>query len=173
MQNSTTPQDLANQLAAATQTTLGQSDNHFTQSAGSLVDVDFQNPASVYAAISQMHPFGDMLRPDGIADACEAGRGQELLALSIPPVVPHFDTVPFSEIVPTIDFIQSFDDLHQRAEAICRTRFYATCAVSRALIEEVADVSPLGALAQAYLSPPKKPERRRAARLNSTKLRRR
>lgn len=66
--------------------------------------------------------------------------------------------------MPTTEWIASFTDLQVRAEAICRTQFFATCAVSRALIEEVADMGPLGILAQAYLYPPVKPKRRPAPR---------
>ena len=158
-----TQQDLADELAAATQMLPEQCDNDQDQRGGEH-SVDFTNPVSLQAAICQASPFGDLVRFDGIVKACAEGKGQELLRLVTPSALPEFDTISIKEIVPTVEFIQSYTDLQLRAEAICRTHFFATCVASRALIEEVADAGPLGALAQAYLHPPVKPTRRRAER---------
>ena len=158
-----TPQDLANELAMATQTLPEQGDSYLDQTVGDGGSVDYHHPISVRAAICQVNPFGNIVRFEGIVEACAQGQGSELLQL-LKPSVSEFETVPFREMVPTLEFIESFSDLQMRAEVICRTHFFATCAVSRALIEEVADAGPLGALAQAYLHLPAKPKRRRFTR---------
>lgn len=126
--------------------------------------VDYSDPVALHAAICRVHPFGEILRFAGIVDACRLGQGHVLLQLMTPGVQPQFDVVSITEIVPTNEFIASYVDLHARAEAICRTGFFGTCATSRRLIEEVADTGPLGVIAQSYLHPIVKPKRRRSAR---------
>lgn len=173
MEDFKTPQDLANELAAATQTLPEQRASCLDQTGGDAVDVDFTNPVSVHAAICRVNPFGDILRFEGIVEGIAKGQGPKILQLLTPSAVPEFDSISIKEIVPTVEFIRSFSDMQMRAEAICRTHFFATCPVSRALIEEVADAGPLGALAQAYLHPPVKPKRRRATRRSPSIRRRR
>lgn len=163
MTNMKATEDVVDELASATHRMPQLCDVGTNQGGVEVVDVDFTNPTAVQAAICRAHPFGEIVRFDGIEEACGRGQGQTLLQMMTPPIVPQFDTVAINEIVPTTEWIASFTDLQVRAEAICSTKFFASCAVSRALIEEVADEGPLGLMAQAYLYPPVKPKRRRAA----------
>lgn len=146
---------MAYELAAATQSISVPESGRSEQAAASAI-VDFSNPVAVYAEICRVNPFGEILCFDGIIDACADGRGEALLRLSTPGEVPIFDEVAIDEIMPTVDWIASITCLQTRAEMICRTRFFGTCPVSRALIAEVADAGPLGVLAQAYLQAPVK-----------------
>jgi hypothetical protein len=131
------------------------------------LDIDYTDPVSLHAAICRVHPFGEILGFEGIVEACQRGQGHALLQLMTPAANPQFDTVSIKEIVPTIEFIASYSCLQTRAEAICRTGFFGACPASRALIEEVADAGPLGAIAQSYLHPIVKPKRRRSVRNRS------
>jgi hypothetical protein len=145
--------------------TLGLSehrDHHHGDDAA--LSVDYSDPVALHAAIRRVHPFGEILRFEGIVEVCQRGQGHALLQLMTPGVEPHFDTISIKEVVPTIEFIASYVDLQARAEAICRTGFFGTCPTSRALIEEVADAGPLGIIAQSYLHPPVKMKGRRSVR---------
>jgi hypothetical protein len=159
-----TGEELANELATATQTVTMQHDHGDSQGGDEAVGIDYSDPVALHAAICRVHPFGEIFLFEGIIEACRRGQGHALLQLMTPGVEPHFDEVSIREILPTIEFIASYGDLHARAEAICRTGFFGTCGTSRRLIEEVADASPLGAMAQSYLNPSVKPKRRRSVR---------
>jgi hypothetical protein len=152
---------LANDLAAATQVSFDSPHTVSEECLGALIEVDFADPVDLHAAIRRVHPFGDIIRFDGIVEACANNRGQELLKLLTPLQAPAFEEVAITEIMPTVDWIASITCLQTRAEMICRTQFFGTCPVSRALIAEVADAGPLGVLAQAYLQPPAKLRSRR------------
>jgi hypothetical protein len=154
-------ENMAYELATATQSLCPPLSGRSEQGTDILSAIDFSDPAEVHAAICRVNPFGEILRFDGIIDACANNRGEQLLKLSTPAEVPTFTEVAIDEIVPTIDWIASITCLQTRAEMICRTQFFGTCTASRALIAEVADAGPLGVLAQAYLQPPTKTRPRR------------
>lgn len=154
-------EEMANDLAAATQSLCLPLTDMAQQSPGISASIDFSNATEVYDAICRVNPFGEILCFDGVIEACAHNRGEELLKLSTPGSVPTFDEVAIDEIMPTVDWIASITCLQTRAEMICRTQFFGTCPVSRALIAEVADAGPLGVLAQAYLQPPAKSRSRR------------
>lgn len=163
---------LANDLAAATQAPNVSLPTASAEHPGVQAEIDYTNPADLHAAICRVHPFGDIIRFDGIVDACTNNRGQELLQMLTPAGPPTFDEIAIKEIMPTVEWIASISCLQTRAEMICRTQFFASCPASRALIEEVADCGPLGVLAQAYLKPPAKVRPRQGARHRATARRR-
>jgi hypothetical protein len=88
-----TGEELANELATATQTVAVQHDPAAGQSGGETIDVDYSDPVGLHAAICRVHPFGEILRFEDIIDACRRGQGLALLQLMKPGVEPHFDAV--------------------------------------------------------------------------------
>lgn len=126
--------------------------------------IDYADPVAVRDLIYQIHPFGELLRFEGIAEVCSHGYGRELIELSTPPDLPDPQEVPIAEVVdPTVDWIMSFENPDRRAYVILVTRFYGIDERHKQAILSVKDAGVVGLLAQANLRPPEKTKYRKAA----------
>ena len=126
-----------------------------------MVDIDYSDPETVREHLCRINPFGDILRYEGIVEACRAGRGRELVELLTPAEIPEFESVPLAEMIdPPVEWIMSIEDPVRRAIVILNTGFYGTDGASRAAIESVQDAGVPGWLAQMNLQPPLKSSRK-------------
>ncbi|QUS38035.1 hypothetical protein RPMA_03550 [Tardiphaga alba] len=82
--------DWANDLAAAKQ-------NQQLEVYRESEPIDTSNPYLLHDHLCRNHLFGDLLRFDGIAEACSLGRGGELLRALSPDYVMQFDVPPCSD----------------------------------------------------------------------------
>ncbi|MCK1366384.1 hypothetical protein [Bradyrhizobium sp. 62] len=131
-------------------------------------EIDYTDPAAVRDLICRTHPFGELLRYEGIVEACRLGQGRELVELSTPPSFPEPDEVSLSEVVdPPVDWIMSFENLERRAFVILKTAFFGVDEQHKQAILSVKDAGIVGHLAQANLDPPMKPKRHRRPRRRS------
>lgn len=128
-------------------------------------EIDYTDPAAVRDLICRTHPFGELLRYEGIVEACRRGRGRELVELSTPPNLPDQEQVALAEVVdPSVDWIMGFESLERRAYVILVTGFFGIDELHREAILSVRNAGVVGLLAQANLLPPEKPKRRKKAR---------
>ncbi|MGY4155592.1 hypothetical protein ACVINW_001434 [Bradyrhizobium sp. USDA 4461] len=136
-----------------------------------LNEINYADPIAVRDLIRQVHPFGELLRYEGIAEACYLGHGRELVGLSTPPVIPEPDEIALAEVInPSVEWIMSIENDERRAYVILATRFYGIDESHKEAILSVQDAGVVGLLAQANLRPPEKAKRRRAVRRSRSTL---
>ncbi|WP_038384408.1 hypothetical protein [Bradyrhizobium elkanii] len=127
-------------------------------------EIDFFDPAVVQDLICQASPFGDLLRYEGIEEACRRGLGRKLVEICTPTNIPEQDEVALAEMIdPPVEWVMSIGNLEHRAYVILATGFYGTDECHRQAILSVEDAGVVGLLAQANLRPPEKIKRRRPA----------
>ncbi|MGM5028315.1 hypothetical protein AB8B02_18990 [Tardiphaga sp. 862_B3_N4_1] len=89
MKKSNQAPDWAYDLATATQT-LEVKDEHSPDHSGN-AQIDLSDPTAVRDEICRTHPFGEILRFEGIVDACANGQGASLLHAMSPDYLAQFD----------------------------------------------------------------------------------
>lgn len=125
--------------------------------------IDYADAVAVRELICEIHPFGGLLRYEGIVETCRRGYGRDLVELSTPPNIPEPEEIALAEVFdPSVEWIMNIEQLEHRAYVILVTGFFGADEAHKEAIRSVQDAGVVGLLAQANLRPPEKAKRRKA-----------